>query len=442
MKKSVVIFVLFLSLFVQRAGATQTPPPQIKKPATPAPAPTAQSPQKKRQSPSAPSAKSRIDAARVARVAERMKSFVDQGRAAGVVTLIAHRGEIVGQNAVGFQDLEKKTPMGADTIFQIASMTKPITAAGIMILVEDGMLAITDPVQKYLPNFANILLKVEAREREAGSQENELSEIRKPSRPITIRDLMTHTSGMGGAYPETLKDLFDKRDRTLAEAVDAFPQRPLEFEPGTKWGYSNMGIATLGRIIEVVSGKSYEEFISERIFQPLEMKDSHFFPPESKYDRIATVYNIDAEGLKKADVDLHRTGAKYPSPEGGLYSTAPDLFRFYQMTLNGGVFGGKRILSKASVDLMTRVHTGDLKAGFSPGMGFGLGWSVVRNVEGMFRLNSIGTYGHGGLYRTYGFVDPQKELVGIILLQRLGSDGDMADEISAFVAMASAAVEY
>src|SRR5262245_36533514 len=231
MKKSVVIFVLFLSLFVQRAGATQTPPPQIKKPATPAPAPTAQSPQKKRQSPSAPSAKSRIDAARVARVAERMKSFVDQGRAAGVVTLIAHRGEIVGQNAVGFQDLEKKTPMGADTIFQIASMTKPITAAGIMILVEDGMLAITDPVQKYLPNFANILLKVEAREREAGSQENELSEIRKPSRPITIRDLMTHTSGMGGGYTEALIDLFEKRDHTLAEAVDAFPQRKLEFEP-------------------------------------------------------------------------------------------------------------------------------------------------------------------------------------------------------------------
>ena len=117
------------------------------------------------------------------------------------------------------------------------------------------------------------------------------------------------------------------------------------------------------------------------------------------------------------------------------------LFRFYQMMLNGGALGGKRILSKASVDLMTRVHTGDLKAGFSPGVGFGLGWSVVRDVEGMFRLNSIGTYGHGGLYRTYGFVDPQKELVGIILLQRLSGDGDMADEINAFVAMASAAVE-
>jgi len=449
MSSVVVIFILILSFFVQQSGAAQQPAPQIKKTSPSTPAPGAQSPQIKKPASSASTStapKSRgIDAARLARIPEQMKWFVDQGRAAGVVTLVARRGEVVSQNAVGFQDLEKQTPMLADTIFQIASMTKPITAVGIMILVEDGKLAITDPVQKYLPNFANILVKVAARERESGSQENELSEIRKPSRPITIRDLMTHTSGMGGGYPEAFKDLFDKRDHTLAEAVDAFPQRQLEFEPGTKWGYSNMGIATLGRIIEVVSGKSYEEFITERIFQPLGMKDSHFFPPETKYDRIATVYQSKGQGeareLKKADVDLYRAGAKYPSPEAGLYSTATDLFHFYQMMLNGGAFGGKKILSKAAVDLMTRVHTGDLRAGFAPGMGFGLGWSVVRNVEGMFRLNSIGTYGHGGLYRTYGFVDPQKELVGIILLQRLSDDGDMADEISAFVAMASAAVE-
>lgn len=424
MTRAVVIFVLFLSLLVQNVAE-------------------AQSRRKgKQEAASAKPARSRgIDERRISLIPARMKSFVDQGRAAGIVTLVAHRGEIVHQNAAGFQDLEQKTPMRIDTIFQVASMTKPITAAGIMILVEDGMLAITDPVQKYLPNFAGIQLKVAAKEREGRDTENELSEIKKPSRPITIRDLLTHTSGMGGGYPDDFKDLFDKRDRTLAEAVDAFPQRPLEFEPGTKWSYSNMGIATLGRIIEVVSGKRYEEFITERIFQPLGMKDSHFFVPDGKYDRIAAIYQYDGKTLKKADVDLYRARAKYPAPEAGLYSTAPDLFRFYQMMLNGGAFGGKRILSKASVDLMTRVHTGDLKAGFSPGMGFGLGWAVVRNVEGMFRLNSIGTYGHGGLYRTYGFVDPQKELVGIILLQRLSDDGDMADEISAFVAMASAAVE-
>src|SRR5262249_19524560 len=155
-------------------------------------------------------------------------------------------------------------------------------------------------------------------------------EIRKPSRPITIRDLMTHTSGMGGGYPEALKDLFEKRDHTLAEAVEAFPQRPLEFEPGTKWGYSNMGIATLGRIIEVVSGKSYEAFISERIFQPLGMKDSHFLVPQNDRDRIAAIYQYDGKSLKRANLDLYHADAKYPAPEAGLYSTASDLFRFYQ----------------------------------------------------------------------------------------------------------------
>ncbi|MGE0128172.1 MAG: serine hydrolase domain-containing protein [Blastocatellales bacterium] len=425
MRRTVVIFVLLLSLLFQNVAEAQSRRNRQKRKAEPSTVAEA------------PTGSRGIDA----RLSARMKSFVDQGRAAGIVTLVAHRGRIVSQNAVGFQDLESKTPMRPDTIFQIASMTKPMTAAGIMILVEEGMLAITDPVQKYLPNFADIRLKVAAREREGRDTENELSEIKKPSRLVTIRDLMTHTSGMGGGYPEDFKDLFNKRGRTLAEAVAAFPQRPLEFEPGTKWGYSNMGIATLGRIIEVVSGKSYEAFIHERILQPLGMKDSHFIVPNSKYDRIAAIYQLDGKTLKRADVDLYRADAKYPAPEGGLYSTAPDLFRFYQMMLNGGAFGGKRILSKASVDLMTRVHTGDLKAGFSPGMGFGLGWAVVRNIEGMFRLNSIGTYGHGGLYHTYGFVDPQKELVGIILLQRLSDDGDMADEISAFVAMASAAVE-
>jgi CubicO group peptidase (beta-lactamase class C family) len=426
MRKRLVLFISLLSLLLQQVGVAQSA--------------------RKKRSEGAPKAvtepRSRgVDATRIGQIPTRMKAFVDQGRAAGIVTLVARSGEIISKNAIGFQDLEKKTPMSPDTIFQIASMTKPITAVGIMILVEDGMLSISDPVQKYLPSFTNIQVKEEVKEKDGRNAENELSEIRKPSRPITIRDLMTHTSGMGGGYPEAFKDLFNKRDRTLAEAVDAFPQRPLEFEPGTKWGYSNMGIATLGRIIEVVSGKSFETFLSERIFQPLEMKDSHFIVPQSDRDRIATIYQYDGKGLKRAALDLYHADAKYPAPEGGLYSTAPDLFRFYQMMLNGGSLGGKTILSKASVELMTRVHTGELRAGFSPGVGFGLGWSVVRNTEGMFRLNSIGTYAHGGLYHTYGFIDPQKELVGIILFQRLSNDGDMADEFNAFIAMASAAID-
>ncbi|MFN0112997.1 MAG: serine hydrolase domain-containing protein [Blastocatellia bacterium] len=373
-----------------------------------------------------------IDAERLVRIPERMKSFVDKGRAAGIVTLLAHRGKVIQSSAFGVQDLESRKPMTQNTIFQIASMTKPITCIGVMILAEDGLLAITDPVEKFLPGFS----KLQIREKGDGDVE----EIRKPKRKITLRDLMTHTSGMSGGYPDEFKDLFAKRDRTLADAAEAFPARFLDFEPGTKWGYSNMGIATLGRIIEIVSGKSYEEFLEERIFKPLGMHDSHFFVPENKRDRIATIYKLDGDKLAKADVDIHRVGAKYPAPEAGLYSTAPDLFRLYHMMLNGGALEGKRVLTRHSVELMTANHTDDLKAGFSPGVGFGLGWSVVRNVEGMFRLNSIGAFGHGGLWKTYGWIDPKKELVGVVLMQRLSSDGDLADEFNAFMTMASVAI--
>lgn len=373
-----------------------------------------------------------FDPERLARLNERMKSFVDRGHTAGMVTLLAHQGKIVQQSALGFQNLESRKPMTENTIFQIASMTKPITCVGIMILAEDGLLSITDPVEKYLPGFAKLQIREKA--------EGDVEEIRKPKRKVTLRDLMTHTSGMSSGYPEEFKDLFAKRDRTLADAVEAFPTRFLDFEPGTRWSYSNMGIATLGRIIEIVSGKSYEEFLTERIFQPLGMNDSHFFVPEAKRDRIATVYKLENGKLTKADVDLFRQGAKYPAPEAGLYSTAPDLFRFYQMMLNGGTLDGKRILSKFSVELMSANHTGNLAAGFVPGMGYGLGWSVVRSADGMFRLNSIGSFGHGGLWKTYGWVDPKKELVGVILMQRLSDDGDLADEFNAFMTMAAVAM--
>lgn len=432
--KVLIVFCLNFALVVGNSIAIQA---QSKtKPAKAGRTPDATS---KTSSGSSGSPSGSIDPERLARIPERMKSFVKGGRAAGIVTLLAARGKVVQLSAIGMQDLESSAPMKEDTIFQIASMTKPITCVGVMILAEDGLLAITDPVEKFLPAFANFQI----RERKEGE---DLEEVRKPKRKITIRDLMTHTSGMSGGYPDGFKDLFDKRDRTLAEAVDTFPTRFLDFDPGARWSYSNMGIATLGRIIEVVSGKSYEAFLEERIFKPLAMNDSHIFVPEAKRSRIATIYKLDGDKLSKADVDLFRAGAKYSAPEAGLYSTATDLFRFYQMMLNGGLSGnmpdGKRILSKAAVELMTQVHTGDLKAGFSPGVGYGLGWAVVRNVEGMFRLNSIGTYSHGGLWKTYGFIDPRKELIGVILMQRLSGDGDMADEFSAFMTMAAAAVRY
>jgi CubicO group peptidase (beta-lactamase class C family) len=369
-----------------------------------------------------------------------MRGFVDAGTAAGFVTLVARRGQVVSLEATGLQNIESKTPMAADTIFQIASMTKPITGVGVMILVEEGRIALVDPVEKHLPEFRGLWMV----DREATAKETTGRDggrvLKRPGRAITIRDLLTHTSGMGGGFPDAVKEIFERRERTLAEAVAIYSQQPLEFEPGTEWRYSNMGIATLGRIIEVASGMPYETFIARRILDPLGMEDSFFFPPPEKYGRIAQIYDLVDGKLQTTGRDIYREGAKYPAPEGGLYSTAADLYRFYQMMLNGGSLEGKRILSKSAVELMTRNHTGDLKAGFAPGMGFGLAFSVVRHVDGTFRGNSIGTYGHGGAYRTYVFADPRKELIGVILYQRVSGGGDLADEINAFIAMANAAI--
>jgi len=191
----------------------------------------------------------------------------------------------------------------------------------------------------------------------------------------------------------------------------------------------------------VVSGMPFDQFISTRILTPLGMKDTHYFLPAEKRSRLAMAYTDDNGVLKLADVNLYREGATYPMPEGGLYSTATDMARFYQMMLNHGTLDKVRILSPASIDVMTSVQTGDLKAGFAPGIGYGLAWGVVRDPAGMFRLNSIGTFGHGGAWRTYGWVDPAKDMVGVILQQRTNGGGDVADEINAFMAMTASAIQ-
>jgi CubicO group peptidase (beta-lactamase class C family) len=373
-----------------------------------------------------------MDAERLARIPVRMKTFVDHGKAAGIVTLLARHGRLALLSAVGYQDRENDVPMRTDTIFQIMSMTKPITSTGIVMLMEEGRLALMDPVEKYLPEFRGQLLAVCPVNGEPTN-----CRLTKPSRPINIRDLLTHTSGL----PGDLKAPEFRWKRTLLETGALASQQALVFEPGTKWLYSNVGIATLGRIIEVASGEPYEQFISERILGPLGMQDTFYFPPPEKQKRIAAVYTDDNGKLKREDLDLFRRGAKYPAPEGGLYSTAGDMANFYQMMLNKGTLDKHRFLSPASVELMTAVHTGDLQAGFAPGIGFGLGWAVVKGTDGMFRLNSPGTFGHGGGYRTYGWVDPAKDMVGVIMLQRTNGGGDVADEINSFMAMAGAAIE-
>ncbi len=373
-----------------------------------------------------------MDPAKLARIHDRMQQFADEGSAAGYVTLVARRGHVVWSDAAGLRDVEAGARMQEDAIFEIASMTKPITSTAVMMLAEEGKLSPVDLVETYLPEYRGQRMVI--------SRDGDKVTLGEPTRKITLKDLLTHTSGMPGGAPSGLREIFQRRDKTLAEAVAAYSQQPLDFAPGTRWQYSNMGIATLGRIVEAVSGMPYQQFVTERIFKPLGMRDSFYFLPKDRYDRMAPIYESEDGKLTRADIDIFHAGAKYPAPEGGVCSTAADLYRFYQMTLNGGELDGVRILSPSTVEVMTQNHTGDIEAGFAPGMGFGYGWTVVRNNDGTFRGNSIGTFGHGGAYRTYAFIDPKKELIGIILFQKVGGGGDVAPEINAFIQMANAAV--
>ena len=357
--------------------------------------------------------KAGMDPDRLARIPVRMRAFVDRDLVSGVVTLAARHGVLAEFDAVGWQDIEAARPMRTDTIFQIMSMTKVVTAVGVVMLAEEGKLALTDPVEKYLPEFRG-----------------------RPSRPITLRDLLTHTSGMPEDPPAALRPVFANFRLPLAEAVSIYSQLPLRFEPGTRFGYSNTGMATLGRIIEVLSGLPYEKFADERIFQPLGMADTFYFPPENKLPRIAMVYKPpDGGKLERAFPPEpggapaeFRKGARYACPEGGLYSTASDLAAFYQMLLNGGTWNGKRLLSRASVELMTKPQTGT----------HGLALALMNDARDTLNYESLGSYGHGGAYGTFGWVDPKQDTVLILLIQR--SVWGNFDERNAFWALAASAI--
>ncbi|MBI5280950.1 MAG: beta-lactamase family protein [Candidatus Solibacter usitatus] len=362
-------------------------------------------------------AKAGMDPAQLQKIAPRMKTFVDQQAVAGTVTLLMRKGALAHLEAAGWQDIEVRKPMRTDTIFQIMSMTKPFTGAAIMLLADEGKLSISDPVERILPEFCGQWM--------IASEANGTRTLKKPARPITIRDLMTHTSGLPGA--PAIADVMVKMNRTLADAVLLYSQQPLEFEPGTRWAYSNAGIATLGRIVEVLSGMSFEKFLETRIFQPLGMVDSYIFLPAEKQGRLAPVYEPKDGKLVKSGASIlagdplqFRKGAVYSGPEHAMYSTAWDLAQFYQMLLNRGTLNGKRVLSPAAVEIMSTLHTGSLEAGHESGMGYGLTVTVVKDPIGTLAGLSLGAFGHGGAFGTHGWVDPRREMIGVFLVQLSG----------------------
>jgi CubicO group peptidase (beta-lactamase class C family) len=380
---------------------------------------------------------------KLAAIKPAMQKFIDDGDLSGAVTVVGRKDGVVHHEATGLRDLAGKSPMEKDTLFRIASMTKPVTAIGIMILFDEGKLSPDDDVAKYLPEFTGQLMRPPVGGSGLDLGPNQVV-FQKPKRPVKLRDLLTHTSGVAN-YPKGVDDVYAKRNRTLAETALATALQPLQFEPGSRWSYSNPGIDTLGRVIEVVSGESYEAFLQKRVFDPLGMKDTAFYPTKEQAARLATTYGKDKDGKLVAAPNLLiglPPHPKHPIPAGGLVSSGADLARLYRMMLNKGELDGKRILSEKAVAEMTRVQTGDIKTGFVDGMGFGYGWAVVREPKGVTEMLSAGTFGHGGAFGTQGWIDPANDVFVVLLIQRTGlQNGDASPMRKALQELAVEAVK-
>jgi CubicO group peptidase (beta-lactamase class C family) len=364
---------------------------------------------------------------RLARVDAKMQRYVDENKLAGVITLIARRGQVAHFGMCGMADCEANRPMQPDTIFRIYSMTKPITTVAALMLYEEARLRLTDPLSAYIPAFKD----VQVLDNTPGSGVRLLP----PARPITIRDLMTHTAGLSYGFEENshIDDQYRQRlwgpmqgkPVTLAEQVGMIAKLPLAFHPGEGFRYS-VATDVLGYLVEVVSGQPFEVFLKQRIFDPLGMADTAFYVAPEKVERFSACYGPDPDaGLKAIEP---AAGSRYfqppraPSGGGGLVSTAGDYLRFAQMLLNGGSLGDVRLLGRKTVELMTTNHA---PAGIhpfdDPATGMGLGVSVLLDIGKSQTSGSAGNYGWGGAANTDFWVDPVEQLIGILMLQYMPS---------------------
>jgi CubicO group peptidase (beta-lactamase class C family) len=343
------------------------------------------------------------------KIAAALQPFVDSHSLAGAVALVADKDKVLSIDAVGFADIADQKPMKPNSLFWIASQSKSLTAAAFMILVDEGKVKLDDPVEKLIPEFKDVMVA-------EGKGKDKV--LKKPSHPITIRQILSHTSGLPFSTSKESPTL-DKL--TLSEAVKNYAQTPLQSEPGTKYSYSNAGINTAGRIIEVVSGMPYEVFLDKRLLGPLGMKDTTFWPNEEQLGRLAKSYRPnktkdDLEEFKIGQLKYPLNDSKrQPMPAGGYFSTAGDVALFCQMMLNGGTLNGKRVLSEDAVKQLTTKQTGDLVKD-----NYGLGFSTG------------GSYGHGGAHATNMSVDPKKGLIYVWMVQHAGFPKDGGNSHGAF----------
>jgi CubicO group peptidase (beta-lactamase class C family) len=359
---------------------------------------------------------------RLQQITQMIQRRIAAGDLAGAVTIVARKGKVAHLSAQGVMDLQTKQPMTPASMFRIASMTKPVVGVAIMMLVEEGKLRLTDPVSRFIPEFRDMKVGVAQPGGRGGGAADEPRFYTVPAqREITIKDLLTHTSGLGSG-PMGNSDIAKvarKEGETLAAYIPRLGRTTLEFQPGTRWTYSpGAGFETLGRIIEVASGTPLDRFFRTRIFDPLGMKDITFWPTDEQMPRVATVYARTAKGLTRSETPNDTLSRNiYFRGSGGLYSTAEDYIPLGIMLANGGEMGGKRLLSRKSVEMMRAAHVLDTLPGRPAGEGYGLSVRVVTNHAARNTLLSDGTYGWSGAQGTHFFVDPVEQLVGVLMVQ-------------------------
>jgi len=367
-----------------------------------------------------------LDGKRLDRIDQFIEGYVNEQRLPGAVYAVARHGKLARIGAAGEQQ--------ENSLFRIYSMTKPVTVVATLILYEEGKFLLTDPVSRYLPEFANMQVFIDEQDGKPRTQ--------PAQRPITIEQLLTHTSGLSydddsaggvpGMYVES--DLLTVS--SLAEFTTKLATLPLVFEPGARWHYS-VANDVLGRLVEVVAGQPFDQFMQTRILAPLQMHDTAFHVPDDKLDRFLPMYQREGESFRQTEAvedSTYRNAQRVPFGGGGLVSTASDYLRFTQMLLNGGELDGVRILGNKTVDLMLMNHLGpdfarpqlneswvaqteNRSGDMLLGLGFGYGGYVVTDVAQNAVPGSVGTYAWGGNSSTYFFIDPQERLAGIFLTQ-------------------------
>ncbi|MES2603376.1 MAG: serine hydrolase domain-containing protein [Pseudomonadota bacterium] len=356
-----------------------------------------------------------LSSERLQRINEMVEENIDAGRISGAVTLVARHGKIAHLQAQGVMDIETGKPMETDTIFRLASMSKPVAALAIMMLLEEGKVALNDPVSTYLPGFEQQQVVVRT------GEGNDDFYLIPAEREITIKDLLTHTSGLmsGPVGTRAGNAAFTARHQTGLAWVDDLGQTPLEFQPGTRWAYSAVaGFDVLSRIVEKVSGVSFEDFLQQRVFTPLKMDDIFFWPNDDQRQRLVGSYVLNEAGALTARPNPDSmSGEVFFSGAGGLMATAEAYAQFAMMLAQGGELNGVRLLGTRTTELMRSAFISDALPGRSPGEGYGLGVRVVTDPVKAGSLLSPGTYGWSGFYGTYVFMDPQEELVGVMLIQ-------------------------